>query len=127
MPDIVTVIDHQGHESIPIVGTLVIDPILGDYVRAAEDVYYIRPAYILRRREVRPQPEPEPQPAPKPETEQVPEPAWEVDPADPYAHLSPQTRRMLEERDRRQAEDAAATVAPPEPPKRKRGRPRKHA
>ena len=125
MPDIITIVDLQGHESLPIVGTLIYDRTLGDYVEGAGERYYLRPTHIIRQRPLatpallsapaEEQPAEEPGEAPQPE-----QPAWEIDPADPYAHLSAQTRRMLEERDRRQAEQAP-------PAKRKRGRPRKHA
>ena len=125
MPDIITIVDLQGHESLPIVGTLIYDRTLGDYVEGAGERYYLRPTHIIRQRPLatpallsapaEEQPAEEPGEAPQPE-----QPAWEIDPADPYAHLSAQTRRMLEERDRRQAEQA-------QPVKRKRGRPRKNA
>jgi pyruvate/2-oxoglutarate dehydrogenase complex dihydrolipoamide acyltransferase (E2) component len=133
MPDIVTIVDLQGRESIPIVGTLIIDPVLGDHVRAAQDTYYIRPQYILRHRHVEPEEEQATDPtAPAAMPEEAPaEPAWEIDPQQPYAHLSPSTRRMLEERDKRiaaeQAPIAPSEITPEAPVKRKRGRPRKNA
>jgi len=129
MPDIVTVIDLQGRESIPIVGTLIIDPVLGDHVRAAQDTYYIRPQYVLRHRHIEEEKEqaPEPAAAAAPPEEAPADPTWEIDPQQPYAHLSPSTRRMLEERDRKLAAEQAPIAPSETPPKRKRGRPRKNA
>lgn len=131
MADIVTVLQFDGRESIPIVGTLHIDANLGDFVEAAQDRFYIRPGYILRQHVPNVAVEPpraqieasvlEPEPAPAPEEPAAP--TWEIDPENPYAHLSPTMQKMLKKRDEEQAA-AAAPIAPVEEPKPKK-KPRK--
>lgn len=110
MPDIITIVDMRGHESIPMVGSLVVDPFLGDYVQSGSERFYLRSGQILRQRTIEPAADPveapaapveEPAPIVETPAEEPAAPAWEIDPADPYAHLSATTRKMLEERDRK--------------------------
>lgn len=129
MPDIVSVIYQNGERSLPIVGTLGCETKWGRFVVSNHLRYLLPDNCILEcatfpdaskplqepKAQEFPDHEFEPMPMVAPIPEPEPEPVVvNVDPANPYEHLSPMTRKMLQERDAKLA-DAGENPPPPPP------------